>query len=168
MNHDLSTHEAGVRAQCGPIKSVWIQVCDPDQIHSPPPTLITFRWFRRNSFLRQLVTARRPRSRAVFGSVFPRDPPPRWRCARALLTSSSSDLACHMWSPEIDCIQPPSDRPNLKLQTKPSPRERPHTLDPSCTCFARYLYSRAARSHFANTGFAFMLSCIHRAVMSPS
>ena len=33
---------------------------------------------------------------------------------------------------------------------------------------ARYLYSRAARSHFANTGFAFMLSCIHGVVMSPS
>jgi hypothetical protein len=67
-----------------------------------------------------------------------------------------------MRSPEIDCIQPPSDRPSLKLQTKPSPRERPHTLYPSCTCFARY------RSHFANAGFAFMLSCIHGVVMSPS
>ena len=51
--HAHESRSLDARAQCGPIKSV--QVCDPDQILPPPHNLLIFRWFRRNSFLRQCI-----------------------------------------------------------------------------------------------------------------
>ena len=162
--------EAGVRAPaCGPIKIV--QVCDPDQILTLTAHLdkmvvstkcaceTTMRQHLDNIEhvnTEQFVT----RARVLY------DPPPV-RCGRR--TSQALPipvLTCHMWSPEIDCIRLPSDRrPIRSSSSKPS---HPQTLSTLHVPASRATRARTVRSHFAPSGLAFMLNCIHGVAMSPS